>query len=112
MNTGVDGQPILTANQLPILHMAVVAQCDAEDGLKDGLISDPIGCQFNPEVVQCKPGQDTALCLTPAQVMVAKQIYAGAHDAAGNKLVISGPMPGSELAWAGVYIPSPAATGL
>lgn len=107
VNTGVDGQPILTANQLPILHMAVVAQCDAEDGLKDGLISDPIGCQFNPEVVQCKPGQDTASCLTPAQVMVAKQIYAGAHDAAGNKLVISGPMPGSELAWAGVYIPSP-----
>src|ERR1700689_2326824 len=107
VNTGADGQPILTTDQLPILHKAVAAQCDAEDGLKDGLISDPIGCQFNPEVVQCKPGQDAASCLTPAQVMVAKQIYAGAHDASGNKLVISGPLPGSELAWAGVYIPSP-----
>jgi feruloyl esterase len=107
VNTGSDGQPILTAGKLPILHQAAVAQCDAEDGLKDGLISNPIGCQFNPEVVQCKPGQDTASCLTPAQVTVAREIYAGAHDAAGNKLVIGGPLPGSEMAWLGVYIPFP-----
>jgi Tannase and feruloyl esterase len=106
-NTGVDGQPILTADKLPILHHAVVAKCDAEDGLKDGLISNPIGCQFDPEVVACKPGQDTASCLTPAQVKVARDIYAGAHDSNGDKLVLSGPLPGSELAWAGVYIPAP-----
>lgn len=107
VNTSADGQPILTADKLPILHKAVVAKCDPEDGLKDGLISDPIACQFNTEVVQCKPGQDTASCLTPAQVKVAKEIYAGAHDSNGDKLVLSGPLPGSELAWGGVYIPAP-----
>jgi Tannase and feruloyl esterase len=107
VNTSADGQPILTADKLPILHKAVVAKCDSEDGLKDGLISDPIACQFNPEVVQCKPGQDAASCLTPAQVKVAKEIYTGAHDSNGDKLVLSGPLPGSELAWAGVYIPAP-----
>ncbi len=104
-NTGADGKPILTADKLPILHQAIVAKCDAGDGLKDGIISDPIACHFDPSVTLCKPGQDVSTCLTSAEVNVAKEIYAGAHDSDGNKLVLSGPLPGSELAWAGVYIP-------
>ncbi len=105
VNTGGDGKPILTADKLPILHKAVVAQCDAADGLKDGLISDPLSCHPDLTVVECKAGQDAASCLTAAQVKVARDIYAGAHDTEGNKLVLSGPLPGSELAWEGVYIP-------
>ncbi len=105
-NTGEDGKPILTADKLPILHKAALEQCDAADGLKDGLISDPIACHVDPSKVECKSGQDPAGCLTPAQVKAARELYAGAHDAAGNKLVLSGPMPGSELAWEGVFIQS------
>jgi feruloyl esterase len=81
--------------------------CDAADGLKDGLISNPAACHVDPAVVACKPGEDTAACLTADQVRVAGEIYAGAHDARGDKFVIGGPLPGSELAWAGVYIPFP-----
>lgn len=105
MNTGADGKPILTADKLPILHKAIVDACDSGDGLKDGLISDPLSCHFDPAVVECKAGQDAAACLTAAQVKVAREIYAGAHDGEGHKLVLSGPLPGSELAWEGVYIP-------
>ncbi len=107
VNTGADGRPILTADRLPILHRAVLAACDAADGLKDGIISDPLACAFDPAVTQCKPGQDAASCLTPAQVKVARDFYAGAHTSDGAKLVISGPLPGSELAWAGVFVPQP-----
>jgi len=107
VNTGADGKPILTADKLPILHKAVVAQCDGGDGLRDGLIGNPLACHFDPGVTECKPGQNASLCLTPAQVKVASDLYAGAHDGEGNKLVLSGPLPGSELAWAGVYIPQP-----
>jgi hypothetical protein len=32
MNTATDGQPIQTADKLPLLHRAVVAKCDSEDG--------------------------------------------------------------------------------
>ena len=105
VNTDADGKPILTADKLPILHQAILAKCDALDGLKDGLISDPLSCAFDPAVTECKAGQDPSTCLTPAQVQAAKEIYAGAHDNEGGKLVLSGPLPGSELAWAGVYIP-------
>jgi len=104
-NTGPDGQAILTADRLPILHKAAVDACDALDGVKDGLIQNPVACTFDPAVTICKAGQDAATCLTPAQANTAKEIYLGAHDAQGHKFVIGGPMPGSELSWAGVYVP-------
>lgn len=106
-NTGADGKPILTTAKLPILHQAALATCDAADGLKDGLISDPIHCHFDPAVTQCKPGQATNSCLTAAEVAVARALYAGANDGHGHKLVINGLLPGSELAWAGVVVPAP-----
>src|SRR5580704_1418192 len=101
-NTDANGKAILTAARLPILHAGALAACDAADGLKDGLIEDPRRCHFDPATVQCKAGEDSAHCLTAAEVEVARRIYAGAHDADGRKLVIGGPMPGSELAWGGV----------
>lgn len=106
-NTGADGKPVLTADKLPILHLAALQACDAADGLQDGLISNPVACVVDPSVVECKAGAPTDTCLTHAQVETARAIYQGAHDAKGTKFVISGPLPGSELAWAGVYVPQP-----
>ena len=106
-NTGSDGKPILTTDDLPLLHQAALLVCDTADGLKDSLISNPIACKPAPERVACKPGPNAGRCLTPAQVEAAREIYAGAHTASGNKLVLSGPLPGSELAWAGVFVPFP-----
>jgi hypothetical protein len=106
-NTGKDGKPVLTADKLPILHQAVLQACDAADGLKDGLISDPFSCHFDPAVVECKAGASEDGCLTHAQAETARAIYQCAHDAEVDKFVLSGPLPGSELAWAGVYVPNP-----
>ncbi|MBY0507015.1 MAG: tannase/feruloyl esterase family alpha/beta hydrolase [Bryobacteraceae bacterium] len=39
-----DGTPIVPAAKLPLITQAVVASCDARDGLKDGLIADPRRC--------------------------------------------------------------------
>src|SRR5262249_52424193 len=36
LNTGAHGQEILTAAKLPALHQAVIAACDADDGVIDG----------------------------------------------------------------------------
>jgi feruloyl esterase len=107
MNSDSAGRTILTADKLPIVHAAVLEQCDAADGLKDGLVSDPFHCHPDLSTVQCKPGQDPSKCLTAEQVHVVLEIFRGAHDAAGHALVISGPLPGSELNWVGVYVPAP-----
>src|SRR5690606_3933771 len=45
----------------------LLAQCDALDGLADGVIEDALGCRFEPARLQC-PGDKRADCLDAAQV--------------------------------------------
>ena len=61
---------------------AVMAKCDAADGVKDGLLSDPRTCNFQPEELACKAGQSSASCLTPDEVGALQDIYSGLHNAA------------------------------
>lgn len=98
-NSDGKGHLVITPDNLPVLHAAALAACDAQDGLKDGLISEPDSCHFDPIVTECRQGQDPKTCLTPAQVHAAQLIYQGARDAKGQQLVMRGPLPGSELQW-------------
>jgi feruloyl esterase len=105
-NTGPDGKPVLLAAQLPLLHAAVLQQCDALDGQLDGLIADPRACHPKLEVLLCKSGAAAGTCLSAPQVEAARRLYEGPRDpASGERLTIGGPQPGSELAWAGVFVP-------
>ncbi|WP_277961210.1 tannase/feruloyl esterase family alpha/beta hydrolase [Pseudomonas sp. RIT-To-2] len=105
-NEGPDGKAILLASRLPLLHDAVLKQCDALDGQVDRLVSDPRACHFDPAVLQCKAGEDPGQCLTAAEVGAVRKLYDGPHDpASGQRMIIGGPQPGSELAWAGVFVP-------
>src|SRR5665213_104526 len=83
-----------------VLHQAALDACDANDGVKDGIIGDPTRCKFDPAVTQCK-GADGPKCLTAAQVQTAKHIYAPLIDPKTGKEVFPGFEPGSELRWAG-----------
>ncbi len=83
--------------KLAVLHKAVLAACDAEDGVKDGLLNDPTKCHFDPKSIECK-GADSATCLTSAQVAAVQAIYAGPRNAAGKQIFPSF-QPGSELGW-------------
>ena len=84
--------------KLALVNSAAVAACDAQDGVKDGIIANPPQCHFDPGVLQCKAG-DAADCLTAPQVTAVKKLYAGPHNSAG-KLVFPGLEPGSEFLWA------------
>jgi feruloyl esterase len=72
----------------------VLAQCDAQDGLKDGILNDPRACHFDPEVLLCKQ-DDELSCLTAPQIASLKKIYAGGTDDEGH-LIFPGLMPGDE----------------
>jgi feruloyl esterase len=71
----------LDPEKIPLISAAVIAKCDAKDGVKDGVISDPPSCDFKPAELACKSGQDPKSCLTPAEVTALGQMYAGAHYA-------------------------------
>ena len=65
--------------KLPAIQRAVVAACDAADGLKDGLVSNPLACHFDVAVLACK-GADAKDCLTSAQVETLKALYSGPRN--------------------------------
>lgn len=106
-NTGPDGKAIVVAPRLALLHKAVLAACDGLDGLKDGLISEPRLCHFDPGSIACKAGTtDTSACLTAAEVGAIRKFYKGPVDPhTGEHLTVGEEQYGSELAWAGVFVP-------
>jgi Tannase and feruloyl esterase len=85
----------IPANKLPAISAAVLAACDAEDGVKDGIVGDPTTCNFDPSVLLCK-GADSSRCLTAPQVAELRKIYRGLTDSKGDEL-FPGYMPGGEL---------------
>ncbi len=93
-------ETIIPAAKLPMINADVKAQCDAKDGLKDGEITDPRACGYDPKRLQCKAG-DAADCLTPQQVDLVRATYRGSHTSAGVTLM-PGPQPGSEFLWQGM----------
>ncbi len=104
-------QARLTPAKTQVLHSAVVAACDGLDGVKDGLIENPIACKFDPGVLVCKGGEEPA-CLTQAQVDTVRLIYSPIVDPK-TKEEIPGLAPGSELGWTDMgWSPSARATGL
>ena len=90
----------IPVEKLPVIAAAAVAACDELDGAKDGLISEPKNCKFDPATIQCKSG-DAADCLTAEQVDSVKKVYAGLKDPTTGEQFWPGFEPGSEPQWAG-----------
>jgi feruloyl esterase len=79
----------IPAEKLPVIQKAVVAACDASDGVKDDLISNPAACQFDPAVITCKSA-DGNDCLTPPQVDTLKALYAGPKNPRTGQRIFDG----------------------
>jgi feruloyl esterase len=84
--------------KLALLNRAVLAACDAIDGVTDGLLTDPRQCQFDPATLLCR-GADADDCLTAKQMEAVKIGYAPARRTTGE-LVFPGLAPGGETGWA------------
>jgi hypothetical protein len=91
---GEAGQPILSKAfsqaDLDLIRDAVLNQCDALDGLKDGEINNVQACKFDPEILVCRHGQSSQ-CLQREQVDALKRVFQGARDTSGNQLYASWP---------------------
>jgi feruloyl esterase len=83
---------------LTLVNNAVLAQCDALDGVKDGIVSDPAACKFDPAVLKCKPGQAAGACLSDAQVTALQRVYAE-HKGSDGVVAIYPYSRGSEPYW-------------
>ncbi|KAB2570993.1 putative feruloyl esterase B-1 [Lasiodiplodia theobromae] len=59
-----------------VIGAEVLRQCDPQDGLTDQVISDPLGCNFNPTTLLCGAANSTTTsCLSSAQLDTLYKIY-------------------------------------
>ncbi len=101
------GNPIYTqgfsVSDQNLFTNAILAACDALDGLVDGVIDNKAACHFDPatfvfpssgpygsiapgQPLQC-PGAKGATCLSPAQVAAVKKIAQGPRTSQGEQIV-------------------------
>jgi feruloyl esterase len=98
LHDGVKAPGYIPPSKFPMVHRAALDACDALDGVRDGVIENPLLCHFNPATIECPPNEDNGSCLTPAQVRTAQIVYQGAKFSDG-KQIYPGLEPGSELDW-------------
>jgi Tannase and feruloyl esterase len=90
-----DPQSFISPDKLALIQKAALSACDATDGVKDGLVSAPEKCRFNPHVLECRSGSE-AECLTPAQVTALEKLYAGLRDPKSGSVIAPGHVPSGE----------------
>ena len=110
-NLHKDEAAYIPATKYPAIHDAVLAACDANDGVKDRVIENPLKCSFNPRVLACT-GADSATCLTEAQMDAARKMYQPVVNTKTKKEIFPGLAYGSELGWATFGAPQPFGIGV
>ena len=94
--TDENRRPLLSQEQLKMVHQAALKKCDMDDGIRDGIISDPASCGFDPAELICKEGE-TSGCLSGAQVDALRKVYAGPQTSGGTTIYPGRVFPGAEL---------------
>ena len=91
--------------KVDLLASAVLARCDAADGIKDGIIEPPF-CKFDPrtDLPVCSSRSDREDCLTLRQIELVEQIYDGVRNSSGELLYPGVPV-GTERQWPRLLIP-------
>lgn len=84
-NGGTAPASLFTAADRTLIMNSLLAACDANDGLEDGMIFNTQGCGFDPSELTCR-GAKTDSCLSAGQVAGLEKAFRGPVDAAGNQV--------------------------
>ena len=98
---------LMTAETWRFVARSAVAACDDLDGVRDGILGDPFRCKFDPASLLCSNARRSP-CLTPAQLMAVRRIYAPLRDENGRE-IDDGLLPGTPVS--PVQLPEPLTPG-
>ncbi|KAJ7710634.1 tannase and feruloyl esterase [Mycena rosella] len=94
ISAGAPSPKYLTIDTWAIVSAEILRQCDALDGVVDGVITEPDECDFRPESIQCVESTSTN-CLTATQVETVKNVFMPLFGLQGE-LVYPRYSPGAE----------------
>lgn len=82
MEGETDGQAILD-----FIESAVLDHCDELDGVKDGLLENPLICDFDITTLACdSTAANSTQCLSASQIAAFQKIYDGPRNSSGHSL--------------------------
>ncbi|PWY86460.1 tannase and feruloyl esterase [Aspergillus sclerotioniger CBS 115572] len=61
--------------QMTAVQDEILKQCDPQDGLKDNILQNPLGCVFDPVPVMCNSTSSNDTCVTPAQLVTVNKLF-------------------------------------
>jgi len=79
----------IAPQDLEKIGSAVAASCDAADGVKDGVINDPLRCRVEPSTI----------ALTPEQLKTFQAIHDGPKTSSGERIYAGLPYGGETIQW-------------
>ncbi|KAL6705935.1 Feruloyl esterase [Coniothyrium glycines] len=95
--TGPPGNPrFVTVPQWVEVHQDVLKQCDELDGYADGILEDPLQCNYDPSGLICPDGGNSTTCLTKVQAETVKAVLSPLLNDNGD-LVYPRLQPGAEI---------------
>jgi feruloyl esterase len=74
---------VFSENDIKLVVNGILQACDANDGLKDGMVFNTRACKFDPDVLTCKAGKNDS-CLTSQQTAAIKKAFAGPRNSKGD----------------------------
>ncbi|HSG34979.1 MAG TPA: tannase/feruloyl esterase family alpha/beta hydrolase [Sphingomonadaceae bacterium] len=105
-----DGLPDLAALLTPAVRRTILdgmlAQCDGNDGLMDGMIENVSACRnFEPRQMVCRPGESES-CISAGLADALEQGFAGPYDAAGYPIYVPNAFDTGIVELRGGYLPT------
>ena len=79
----VQPDKVFSAADKKLIVAGILNACDANDGLKDGMVFNTQACKFDPAVLICT-GAKTDNCLTPQQAGALKKAFSGPKNSKGD----------------------------
>lgn len=92
------GETLISLADRETVNRAALAQCDADDGVKDGVLEDPRACKLDLSVLQCRE-YGPARCLLEDQIEALETIYAGPRNPRTGEQLYPSLVPGGEMSW-------------
>jgi hypothetical protein len=83
------------------VQKSVLARCGAQAGVDEGLVTDPISCDWRPETIACSATKSEPGCLTDRQVSAVKDLMRPFVDSKGKVIYAYGDIAGTATEWAG-----------